>query len=123
MIDRFDRLVIHPSDFGRSLAFYRDTLGWDVVAEWGDDTEPRCAILSGGGVKVVLAESVPGVPGDGHVELRLDIHDVDRRFAAIPAGDHVVRAPGANDRGARDFVVRDPDGNPIAFEEVHRARG
>lgn len=123
MIDRFEHLVIRPADFGRSLAFYRDTLGWSVVAQWGGDGEPRHAVLSGGAVKVVLAERTPGAATPGCPELRLDIHDVDRRFGLIPAGDHVVSAPGENPDGTREFVLRDPDGNRIAFEEVHRSRG
>jgi catechol 2,3-dioxygenase-like lactoylglutathione lyase family enzyme len=123
MIDRFDHFVIRPADFGRSLAFYRDTLGWPVVAQWGDDGEPRCAVLSGGAVKVVLAERREGEAHDGRLELRLDIHDVARRFRSIPAGSHVFSAPGESPEGARDFVVVDPDGNRIAFEEVHRSRG
>jgi catechol 2,3-dioxygenase-like lactoylglutathione lyase family enzyme len=123
MIDRFDHLVIRPADFGRSLAFYRDTLGWPVVAQWGDDGEPRCAVLSGGAVKVMLVERRDRDPRDARPELRLDIHDVERRFQAIPAGDHVVCPPGGNPGGVREFIVVDPDGNRIAFEEVHRARG
>ena len=122
MIDRFDHLVIRPADFERSLAFYRDTLGWPVVAQWGDEIEPRHAVLSGGAVKVVLAERTKGESPDTRPELRLDIHDVARRFALIPPGDHVVRAPDEDARGTRDFVVCDPDGNLIAFEEVHRSR-
>ena len=122
MIDRFDHFVIHPADFGRSLAFYRDTLGWSVVAQGGDDGEPRYAVLSGGAVKVVLAERLKGQPADARPELRLDIHDVDGRFKRVPPGDHVVAAPGENPHGAREFVVCDPDGNRIAFEEVHRSR-
>lgn len=120
MIDRFDHLLIRPADFGRSLAFYRDTLGWSVIAQWGDSGEPRCAVLSGGAVKLMLLE---GGANDGRMELRLDIHDVDRRFRQVPAGDHVVAPPGESAEGAREFVLRDPDGNRIAFEEVHRARG
>ena len=56
MIDRFDHLHIQPADFDRSLAFYRDTLGWSVVASWGDPASGRGAVLSGGATKIVLAE-------------------------------------------------------------------
>lgn len=123
MIDRFDHLLIHPADFGRSRAFYRDTLGWAIVAEWGGDGEPRRTVFSGGAIKVVLAERPPGFDGDGRAELRLDIHDVGKRFREMEAGPHVVLPPGGGADGAPEFIVRDPDGNRIAFEEVHRARG
>jgi hypothetical protein len=35
----------------------------------------------------------------------------------------VVSAPALGERGRRGFVVRDPDGNHIAFEELHGERG
>lgn len=125
MIDRFDHLHIQPADFDRSLAFYRDTLGWSVVSAWGEPASGRGAVLSGGGVKVVLTErsKYPATAAEPRPAVHLDIHDIDKRFQALPAGDHVVVAPGLNDRGTRWFVVRDPDGNLIAFDEVNRNRG
>ncbi|MGE0357404.1 MAG: VOC family protein [Burkholderiales bacterium] len=125
MIDRFDHLHLQPADFERSLAFYRDTLGWSVVSAWGDAATGRGAVLSGGAIKLVLAERKedrsPGEPARPTVFL--DIHDIDKRFAALPAGDFVVAPPGTSERGSRGFVVRDPDGNLIAFEELNRHRG
>jgi catechol 2,3-dioxygenase-like lactoylglutathione lyase family enzyme len=124
MIDRFDHLCIRPADFGRSLAFYRDTLGWAVVSAWGEPGA-RGAMLSSGATKLVLAEGAAreGDPPDGRPTAHLDIHDVDKRFRELPPGEHVVLSPADTDRGTRWFVVRDPDGNLIAFEDVHRTRG
>ena len=124
MIDRFDHLHIQPADFDRSLAFYRDLLGWTVVSAWGDPASGRGAVLSGGAIKVVLAErsKYPATSKEPRATIHLDIHDVDKRFEALPAGDHVVVPPGVNEQGTRWFVVRDPDGTHIAFEEVNRHR-
>jgi catechol 2,3-dioxygenase-like lactoylglutathione lyase family enzyme len=127
VIDRFDRLYITAADFEKSLAFYRDTLGWDVTRECGGSGgEPRVAMLSSGGLKVVISEkAAAGVPaakdtiGDGRAIVHLDIHDLKARFGSVPAGDHVVRKPEGTHWGTRWFVVRDPDGNLIAFEELH----
>jgi len=125
MIDRFDHLLIQPGDFDKSLAFYRDTLGWSVVSLWGEPASGRGAVLSGGAIKVVLAERSKSAVTDAQPRLavHLDIHDIDKRFQGLPAGDHVVVPPGVSERGSRWFVVRDPDGNHIAFEEVNRGRG
>lgn len=125
MIDRFDHLRIEPADFDRSLAFYRDVLGWSVVSTCGDAASGRGAVLSGGAMKIVLAERPkPAVsPSPACPAVHLDIHDVDRRFEGLPPGDHVVVPPGPTAHGTRWFVVRDPDGNHIAFEEVNRHRG
>jgi len=121
MIDRFNHLFITPSDFEASLAFYRDVLGWTVTEEWGGTVSGRGVTLSGGGIRVVLAERNEGdVPVDGpRPNVHLDIHDIDARYQALPKGDHVVVPPQGTQWGTRWFVVRDPDGNVIAFEELH----
>ena len=124
MSDRFDHLFIMPADFDASLVFYRDVLGWSVTEEWGGKGLVRGASLSGGGVKVVLAErTAPGSAdaglGGARARIHLDIHDIAARFKEIPGGAHVVRPPEDTNRGTRWFVLRDPDGNQIAFEEMH----
>jgi catechol 2,3-dioxygenase-like lactoylglutathione lyase family enzyme len=124
MIDRFHHLFIAPADFGASLAFYRDVLGWVVTETWGGNGADRGAVLSGGGVKVVLAEKTSNQGGDGaRPNVHLDIHDVDARFRELPKGTHVVVTPEQTHWGTRWFVVRDPDGNLIAFEELHPKGG
>jgi uncharacterized glyoxalase superfamily protein PhnB len=75
-------------------------------------------------MKVVLAErTAPGAGDQGlgapKPNIHLDIHDIETRFKSVPAGSHVVRAPEETPWGTRWFVVRDPDGNLIAFEELH----
>jgi catechol 2,3-dioxygenase-like lactoylglutathione lyase family enzyme len=121
MSDRFHHWFISQRDFARSLAFYRDVLGWTVVNDWEDRGAGRGAVLSGGGIRLVLSERDWGNTGagDARPELHLDIHDIDGRFEAIPKGEHVVAPPQPTQWGTRWFVVRDPDGNVIAFEELH----
>jgi len=127
MSDRFHHLFICPEDFDASLAFYRDTLGWVVTDSWGGDGESKGAILSGGGTKVVIAQrkaigAADAGLGGAHPNVHLDIHDVDARFAKLGPGADVVRPPEDTPWGSRWFVLRDPDGNLIAFEEIHGRR-
>ena len=120
MIDRFHHIYIRATNFEASLAFYRDMLGWSVTRTWGGEGQEHGAILSGGGVKVVVTDGGKGSNGSSEgPSVFLDIHDIDTRFKAIPAGDHVVTPPSPTKWGTRWFVVKDPDGNQIAFEEVH----
>ena len=124
MSDRFHHLVITPTDYEASLAFYRQVLGWDVVEEWGGRGHGRGTVLSGGGIRVVIAErTAPGASDDGlggpRPNVHLDIHDIEERFRGMPQGAHVVRPPEATAWGTRWFVVKDPDGNLIAFEQLH----
>jgi catechol 2,3-dioxygenase-like lactoylglutathione lyase family enzyme len=122
VIDRFHHLLIAPADYEASLAFYRDQLGWTVTRTWGEGKE-RGTILSGGGMKVILTASpIAGFPA-GKPHLRLENHDIDKRFERLGPGVDVVIPPSPTPWGTRWFVVRDPDHNLIAFEEVHgRAR-
>ena len=120
--DRFHHLFIKPSDFEASLKFYRDTLGWSVTETWGGTGKERGAILSGGGIRVVLAErSAETKDATGtQPSVHLDIHDVDARFRSLPKGAYVVAPPEDTQWGTRWFVVRDPDGNLIAFEQLRQ---
>jgi catechol 2,3-dioxygenase-like lactoylglutathione lyase family enzyme len=121
--DLLDHLFIAPSDFDRTAAFYRDALGWSAVASWGGDGEPRGIVLSGGGVRIVLAERHDtddhswshGINGH-RPTLHLTVEDLDARFRELPVVEIVVR-PEATHWGTRWFVVKDPDGNLIAYEQ------
>lgn len=127
--DRFDHLFIATRNFDASLRFYRDILNWQVTNQWTDDNGKRSAELTGGAVRVVIAESneLAGPAGTQapqphphSLALHLDIHDADKRFAAIPPGEHIVTPPEDNHWGTRWFVLRDPDGNLIAFNEMRQ---
>jgi len=128
MPDRFEHLSIAPRDFDASFRFYRQILCWQLTREWTDEDGKRSAELSGGGVRIVIAEpdeaagsqDLVGVAHPNSMTVHLDIHDADQRFASIAPGDHVVVAPEVNRRGIRWFVVRDPDGNLIAFNEMRQ---
>lgn len=124
MNDRFHHLYIAAADFEASVAFYRDILGWSVMETWGGRGAPRGARISGGGISVVVGEHDGAAVAPGAEEARgphvhLDIHDLEKRFGSIPPGAHVVREPERTHWGTRWFVLRDPDGNLIAFEQLH----
>jgi catechol 2,3-dioxygenase-like lactoylglutathione lyase family enzyme len=122
--DRFDHLFIAPADFDRAVAFYRDSLGWRSVATWGGENEPRGAILNGGGIEIVLAERHPaedhswagGVNGRCPT-IHLGVENLDGRFQELASLVEVVVKPEATHWGTRWFVVKDPDGNLIAYEQ------
>ncbi len=122
--DAFHHLFIAPSDFDASLAFYRDRLGWSLVASWGDAPGSRGAVLqSGGGVEVVLAEPHPDEDDDAwrsgrrgtQPTVHLQTDDLEARFERLGAGEHVRIEPQDTHWGTRWFVVADPDGNLIAI--------
>ena len=122
--DRFDHLFIAPSDFDRTVAFYRDALGWSSVATWGGDGEPRGVVLNGGAIEMVFAErhdandhSWSGGINGHRPTLHLTVDDLDKRHQELSHLVEVVVQPEATHWGTTWFVVKDPDGNLIAYEQ------
>lgn len=122
--DRFDHLFVEPSSFEDAVTFYRDGLGWTETFSWGNPGEPRGIGLSGGSVSIVIAEDHPAADRskshgiNGHqptVHLRVD--DLDARYSELSAKGLALFPPEHTHWGTRWFVVRDPDGNLIAYEE------
>jgi len=126
--DRFDHIFIEPGVFDDAVSFYRDSLGWSEEFSWGQPGEPRGIGLSGGGIRIVLAEPHPaqdhsktrGFNGH-HPTIHIVVDDLDARYAELANKDLALFPPEPTHWGTRWFVVRDPDGNVIAYEEK-RAR-
>ena len=123
--DQFDHFFIAPSSFDDTQAFYRDTLGWREIASWGGDGEPRGVVLTGGGIRVVLAEQHTandhswshGFSGQ-RPTIHLTVEDLDQRYSEVSASyGEIVVQPEQTHWGTRWFVVKDPDGNLIAYEQ------
>jgi uncharacterized glyoxalase superfamily protein PhnB len=123
--DRFDHLFVEPLSFDAAVSFYRDQLGWQELFSWGGPEEPRGVGLSGGGVSIVLAERHPAADHSkshgihGHrPTIHLAVADLDARHAGLAAKGLPLFPPEDTHWGTRWFVVRDPDGNLIAYEQA-----
>src|SRR5262249_30243965 len=118
------RVVLTVPDFDEALAFYRDALGLEQVADWSSDGG-RVVLLEGGRATLELfdeqqAEMVDAVEAgrrvSGTVRLAVEVPDSDglaRRLAE--AGGTEVAAPVTtpwNDRNAR---VQTPDGMQLTL--------
>ena len=139
----FCHLVVGVTDMDRALAFYRDTLGMEVVFETLISGEPFDAVLHAtrkqegrvvggllGGLMVELLSLGPkpavnpapaeparrSIAGIHNVSLSvIDLDDTHRRIAA--AGYAPDQAP-FEIGGVRMFFVKDPDGTPVEFIEL-----
>jgi len=133
-------ITIHASflphtDPDASVAFYRDTLGFEVRNDVG--YEGMRWVMVGPadqpGTSIVLEPPAadPGVTDDERrtiVEMMakgtyagiiLATADLDGTFARLQAGGaEVVQEPIAQDYGVRDCAVRDPAGNLIRIQEL-----
>ena len=105
--DAFPILLV--TDLQRSLAFYRDLLGFELAYAFPPD-EPAFAQLAVDGGKLGLATSDDPVdPSSTAIWVYTD--DVDAAFAELEgAGARIVAPPADHQWGERVASVADPDG-------------
>ncbi|MET8638203.1 VOC family protein [Streptomyces sp. NPDC004680] len=132
-------LSIHASflphhDPEASLAFYRDTLGFEVRNDVGYGGMRWITVgpADRPGTSLVLEPPAadPGVTEDErrtivemmakgtYARVLLATPDLDGTFARLrTAGVEIVQEPTGHPYGVRDFAVRDPAGNLIRINE------
>jgi len=117
-----------------SLAFYRDTLGFEVRNDVGGGTMRWLTLgVPGQDVSLVLTPPAvdPGITDDERravtemmakgtfAILTLASRDLDGAFDELAAaGVEVVQEPTDQPYGIRDFAVRDPAGNLIRVNQL-----
>jgi len=133
-------ITIHSSflphdDPDASLAFYRDTLGFEVRADVGSGAMRWITVgpPEQPGTSIVLAppSANPGLTDDErrtiaemmakgtYAMLLLATPDLDATFERLQAGDgEVVQEPTEQPYGVRDCAVRDPAGNLLRIQEL-----
>jgi catechol 2,3-dioxygenase-like lactoylglutathione lyase family enzyme len=133
-------ITIHASflphdDPEAALAFYRDTLGFEVRDDVGYDGMRWITVGPTGqpGTSIVLQPPTvdPGITGDErrtitemmakgtYAGILLATTDLDGTFARLQArGAEIVQEPTEQDYGVRDCAVRDPAGNLLRIQEL-----
>ncbi|MGB3442279.1 MAG: VOC family protein [Actinophytocola sp.] len=123
------------TDPAASLAFYRDTLGFEVrqEVEYGGMHWITVGSPDQPGTSIVLHPPAadPGITEDERrviaemmakgtfAGLNLATKDLDDTFARLQAGDaEVVQEPTDQPYGVRDCAFRDPAGNLLRIQEV-----
>lgn len=122
---RIGHVHLTVSDLERSLAFYRDTLGFEVTASYG----PDAVFLSAGGyhhhigLNTWAGRGAPRPPAGTTGLYHFAILYPDRKALAGAVRrvlEHGVRLEGASDHGVSEAIyLRDPDGNGV---ELYRDR-
>ncbi|GAA2544533.1 VOC family protein [Pseudonocardia hydrocarbonoxydans] len=122
-------------DHEASLAFYRDTLGFELRndVEYGGLHWLTVGPVGQPGTSIVLHPPAadPGVTDDErrvisemmakgtYASINLATKDLDGTFERLQAGDaDVVQEPTDQPWGVRDCALRDPAGNMIRIFEV-----
>jgi catechol 2,3-dioxygenase-like lactoylglutathione lyase family enzyme len=127
--------LIPHEDPEASLAFYRDTLGFEVRNDveyagmhWitvGPPDQPGTSIV------LYPPQATPGITDEERhaiaemmakgtfASINLATHDLDGTFERVQAGDaEVVQEPTDQPYGIRDCAFRDPSGNLIRIQEL-----
>jgi len=113
-------------DVAKSLAFYRDVLGF-TMGETVPDKEPFVFVwMKHGDVSVFLNDitaaahdypAAASLPQGGTAALFFIITDVDGYHAKVGPKAKVIMPLKTQFYGMREFAVTDPDGHIITFAE------
>ena len=123
------------SDLDRSIAFYRDLLGFEVRNDVGYGGMRWITVgpADQPGTSIVLTPPAvdPGITDDErrtivemmakgtYAGINLATKDLDGAFERLQAGDaDVVQEPTDQPYGVRDCAIRDPSGNLIRIQQV-----
>lgn len=110
------RLLLRPTDWHRSAAFYRDTLGLATSREFGTPDHPGVVFFLGNGLLELSGSSTEPPRG---LALWLQVRDAaveQERLAAL--GVPVLRPARPEPWGLVEAWVADPDGVPVVLVEV-----
>ena len=98
----------------KSIAYYRDALGFAVTFEWGSPPTYACLCRDDVALHLLAAQRTKRLPGNGG--LCVFVRDVDRLYAdLLTRGAKPINTPQDRDYGMRDFDVVDLDGNQLTF--------
>jgi lactoylglutathione lyase len=118
------RVVLTVADFEAALAFYRDELGLEQIADWSSDNGKVVALAAGRATLELFdeaqAETVDRIEAgrrvSGTVRLAFEVGDsaaTARRL--VVAGAAEVAPPVATPWGDRNARVRAPDGMQLTL--------
>ena len=118
------RVALTVEDFDRAVAFYRDALGLEQLADWSSATG-RVVVLEAGRATLELfdaaqAESVDAIEAgrrvSGPVRLALRVADSgDMAERLVAAGAERVAPPVITPWGDRNARVQAPDGMQLTL--------
>jgi lactoylglutathione lyase len=118
------RIVLTVPDFDQAVAFYRDAVGLEQLADWSGE-DGRVILLDGGRATLELfdeaqAESVDRIEAgqrvSGPVRLALEVTELDTvAQRLVQAGAETVARPVVPPWGGRNTRLRTPDGMQLTL--------
>jgi catechol 2,3-dioxygenase-like lactoylglutathione lyase family enzyme len=111
------RFMLHPRDFDRSVAFYRDVLGLHPMREFGKGGSRGIVFFLGGGYLELTDCQIDPPASSTELWLQVrDVRDTERqlRAAGVPVLESAVEKPW----GLVELRAADPNGLVLIFVEV-----
>lgn len=106
--------VFVVSDIAKSIAHYRDALGFAVTFEYGNPIFYACLCRDEVALHLLAAQETKRLPGNGGI--CVFVRDVVHVHAdLVSRGANVIKALQDYAYGMRDFDVVDLDGNQLTF--------
>jgi catechol 2,3-dioxygenase-like lactoylglutathione lyase family enzyme len=113
--------LLHVRDLQRSVAFYRDVLGFRVHGMFPED-DPSWAGLHSGNARIMLSSREAGDPAfTGAIYMYPD--SIDDAWQRLRHDADVIEPLHVTEYGMREFAIRDPDGYRVNFGEPEREEG
>jgi catechol 2,3-dioxygenase-like lactoylglutathione lyase family enzyme len=114
--------VVFVADVQASAAFYREPLGFSIDFLYGQPPFYGSVSRDGATLHLKFVHEPVLAPGledrDAFIMAFVEVDDVEALFAEyVAAGVPFAQRLQHEEWGGDDFVVRDPDGNPICFAE------
>jgi catechol 2,3-dioxygenase-like lactoylglutathione lyase family enzyme len=116
------------ADVGRSLAFYRDVLGFEQTHIVPDEPPYVFAGVLSGPVEIFLNAPEPALteypafkdtPIGGTFTMFIEVAGIDQVYASLKGRVEVVMPLEKKWYGVTEFAFKDPDGYLITFAERH----
>jgi catechol 2,3-dioxygenase-like lactoylglutathione lyase family enzyme len=119
-VARFNSLEprLHTADFKKSVAFYRDVLGFEVLSTFPEDT-PSFALLARDGVGLQIGgiDTTKAAASPPTVTLYFDVRDALALHKALKDKVTIEWGPEVFFYHRREFALRDPDGHLVIISE------
>lgn len=112
------RILLRPSDFGRSVEFYESAIGLVRYREWGAAPHRGVVYFLGGGYLELSEGGSPAADG-ANVRLWLQVADVTATHQELlAAGVDVLTPPSLMAWGLVEMSVVDPDGLEVVVVQI-----
>ena len=103
--------ILYSKDVAKSVAFYKEQLGFDDGWVWDDEATFGGVVKDN--VEIPFCREDQGNPGTW---LCIILDNVDEYYASIKDKDvKILSTPVSHEWNMREMVVQDPDGHIIRF--------